>query len=124
MFFFSLSIGLTPSTWRHLLPVAMIMWQCTMDGIPWHLCLGNSVVQCFHPIYSPLPTSFLLSSGQMPVGMGLAGGLLTVRHLVGVTVFVMSQLRIGYPFQLKKIVSPACNTIYNIVPKEAMHYPT
>lgn len=83
MFSFSLGTGLTPSTWRHLLPVGMIMWQCMMDRTPWRLCLGNSVVQCSHLICAPPPTNCLSSSGQMPQWMGLAGGLLTVKHSVG-----------------------------------------
>ena len=87
---FPISIGLTPSTWRHLLPVAMTLWQFLMDRTPCRPCWGNSVVQCSHPICAPLPTSYLLSSGQMPQWMGLAGEPPTVRHLVGVCfVFVM-----------------------------------
>lgn len=79
----SLCKGLTPSTWRHLLPVAMTMWLCMMGRTLQHLCWEYSVVQCSHLIFAPLRTSSSLSLGQMPLLMGSAGGLLTVRHLVG-----------------------------------------
>lgn len=68
----------------------MIMWQCMMEGIPWHLYWENSVVQCSHLICARPPTSCLLSLKQMTAQMGLAGGLHTVKHLVGVNGFSMS----------------------------------